>query len=102
MAAVFRDAKHFLETGDIVVEMLDDIECGSDIECFVCVGKSLGETLLYRQSFTSTELERIVGHVDALGRAELREHLEIRAGPAADVENLRILGFRFWILDYSF
>ena len=37
--------------------------------------------------FLTTKLQSVVGNVHALGLAILREHLEIRARPAADIED---------------
>ena len=53
------------------------------------------------QAFRLAKFERVVGHVNAFRRAEFRQHFEIAARAAADIENARILDFRLWILDYS-
>ncbi len=57
---------------------------------------------LDRELDTAQKRQQGPGQSDALGLTKLRQHFEILPGSAANVENLRILDFGFWILDYLF
>src|SRR5690606_13398610 len=97
MAAGLRHPVHLSKAGDVVVEMLDDVERGGDIECLVRVRKRLRQPLADLQVLFAAELESVVRDIDTLSLAELREHFEIGTGSATNIKNFAIFDLRFAI-----
>ena len=66
MTALFRDAEHFLQTGDIVVQVLDHIERGRDVETLVSERQLFRQAFLYNQTLAFAKFESVVRNINAL------------------------------------
>src|SRR5882672_1309100 len=83
-------AAHLAQAGNIIIEMLDDIKPGHQIERSIFKGETLCRALLhFGQATRAAKVEGFSGYVDSFGSAELRQHLNICAGPTTNIENPR-------------
>ena len=73
--------------------MFDHVEGGRQVKRFVAEGQRLCQALLHLQALLAAKLKCVVRNIDALSRAELREHFDIGSGAAADIKNVDLFSF---------